>query len=94
MKNLRYLYILLLSISIYGQKKPLEFGSSIESVEVINLSCEDYLISSCLYLESGDQYYSYYKNINNNECNSFIFDGYERSLLKNELTSSIITTSL
>lgn len=92
MKNLRYLYILLLSISIYGQKKPLEFGSSIESVEVINLSCEDYLISSCLYLESGDQYYSYYKNINNNECNSFIFDGYERSLLKNELTSSIITT--
>ena len=91
MKNSIYLYVFLLSISIYGQKKSLEYGSSIESVEVINLSCEDYLISGCLYLESGDQYYSYYKNINNDECNSFIFDGYEKSLLKNELTSSIIT---
>lgn len=91
MKNLYFLFLFLLFTTIYTQEIPLEYGSSAESVEIVNLSCEDYLISDCLYLENGNQYYSYFKSINNDECNSFVFDGYEMSLLKNQLTSSILS---
>lgn len=91
MKNLYFLFLFLLFTTIYTQEIPLEYGSSAESVEIVNLSCEDYLISDCLYSENGNQYYSYFKSINNDECNSFVFDGYEMSLLKNQLTSSILS---
>ena len=91
MKNLYFLFLFLLFTTIYTQEIPLEYGSSAESVEIVNLSCEDYLISDCLYLENGNQYYSYFKSINNDECNSFVFNGYEMSLLKNQLTSSILS---
>ena len=94
MKNLYFPFLFFLSNLIYTQEKQLEYGSSSNTaadVEVVVSSCEDYLLSNCLYLENDDQYYSYYKDVNNSECDSYIFDGYERSLLKNELTSSILT---
>ena len=94
MKKLELLFLFLFSSSIYSQEIPLEYGSSGESVEevqIINSSCDDYSFSNCIYLERDDQYYSYYRDVNNGECDSFIFDGYEMSLMKNELTSSIIS---
>lgn len=94
MKNLYFTFLFFLSTLIYTQEIPKEFGSSqrsVQQVEVISLSCDDYLFSNCFYLENDDQYYSYYKDISNNECDSFEFDGYEMDLLKKELTSSIIS---
>ena len=95
MKREIHLILVFISFSAFSQKKPLEVGSSStiesEAIKVISSNCDSYLPSNCVFLEDSDQYYSYFKEISNKECNSFVLDGYEMSLLKNELTSSIIS---
>jgi hypothetical protein len=95
LKRVTHLLLAFLSFSVYSQKKPPEVGSSSsmqsQTVKTIFSNCDSYLFSNCVFLEKDDQYYSYFKEINDKECNSYVLDGYEMSLLKNELTSSIIS---
>lgn len=95
MKRVAHLLLVFLSFSAYGQKNPLEVGSSMsienQAENAIFSNCDSFLLSNCIFLEKDDQYYSYFKEISNKECNSYILDRNEMSLLKNELTSSIIS---
>jgi len=95
LKRVTHLLLAFLTFSVYSQKNTLEVGSSSsmqsQAVKTIFSNCNSYLPSNCVFLEKDDQYYSYFKEINEKECNSYVLDGYEMSLLKNELTSSIIS---